>query len=176
MVQRLRSSPDPGNGLGLENLAEPHGARLRYPCLRSVVHVDDAESTAVSVGPLEVVHERPDKVTAHIDSRARRCVEAAQWRVQECNRLDVIAAALWVHVIIQTRAVFSHENGQVRVLGMNAGQDVEQPIGPDRQPTGSQRSIGRAPLAAVHTHPTRYDLSLVVRDSYEPNPRANHLA
>src|SRR5216683_5611665 len=67
-LKSTECSPDPGSSPGPENLAEPNRARLRYPGLRSVVHVDDSESTAVSIRPLEVVHERPDKVTAHIDS------------------------------------------------------------------------------------------------------------
>src|SRR5258708_21334306 len=164
-----------GGGALPDHAPETPCARLGYGCLRSEVHVDDAESTAVSIGPLEVVHQGPDEVTPHIHSRERRLAQAAQVSFQKSDTFDVVHPAFWVHVIVERRPVLCDVYGQLRVVGMNPSQDVEQPIRPDRKPACGQRTLGRPPLGAVDAIPTGYDFSLVVIDPQEIDWRANDL-
>src|SRR3954469_17650822 len=75
-----------------EELGVPAAAVLHPPLLRGVVDVDDAEPLAVAVGPLEVVHERPDEVALERDAVGDRLLRAGQVRGEERRPLGVVDA------------------------------------------------------------------------------------
>src|SRR5258708_39551886 len=51
---------------------------LRRAFERAEVHVNQTEAVVVAVVPLEVIHERPVEITAHIDSFGEGAPDAAQ--------------------------------------------------------------------------------------------------
>ena len=42
------------------------GARFGNAALRGVIYIDQAKALRVSVSPLEIVHQRPDEIAAHV--------------------------------------------------------------------------------------------------------------
>src|SRR5690606_19699891 len=71
-----RHRPDPTELLALRareptlprDLPERHRALRRGPRVRVEVHPVEPEARLVALGPLEVVHERPVVVAAHVDA------------------------------------------------------------------------------------------------------------
>src|SRR3954451_24488180 len=63
-----------------DEVAVPASAALQRTTLGVVVDVDDAETLVIAAAPLEVVHQRPREVPAHINAvgyRARHGVDVA---------------------------------------------------------------------------------------------------
>src|SRR5215208_5284441 len=54
--------------IALDDLRVPAGARLGDAPLRSIFHEHDPEPLGIPFGPLEVIQQRPDHVTAQVDA------------------------------------------------------------------------------------------------------------
>src|SRR4051794_39685734 len=65
-----------------DHLLVPLRAVLEHSLLRGVVDVHDPEALRVPLGPLEVVHQRPDEVPPQIHSGRQRIMAGAQVAVE----------------------------------------------------------------------------------------------
>src|SRR4051812_13897750 len=78
-ISKIRGIDDPlDDPILAGDLGVPPGAELGGPLLSVVVDPDDPEPLAISLGPLEVVHQRPEEVTPDVVPLGDRPVEADQ--------------------------------------------------------------------------------------------------
>src|SRR5438874_7375050 len=67
---------------------------LDRPLLRLVIDVNEAETLAVAVSPLEVVHQRPVEITADVHAIVDRATQLAQIPAGEVDSLRVVHRAV----------------------------------------------------------------------------------
>ncbi|MCK7532423.1 MAG: hypothetical protein MZV63_16020 [Marinilabiliales bacterium] len=77
-----------------DDFAVEVGAELRRPLLRGEVHVMQAETVRVAVGPLEVVHQAPQEVALHGHAIRRRALELRQIVPEVHHPVRVVHAAV----------------------------------------------------------------------------------
>src|SRR5687767_4157250 len=73
-----------------DNVGVEFSARLDRPRLRRVIHMNDSKALRVSVTPLEVVEQRPGKVSAQRNSLTNRFVGGFQMvaEIRHTQRVD----------------------------------------------------------------------------------------
>src|SRR6266404_5910271 len=77
-----------------DNLAVERGAQLWRATLRGVVHVVEAESVRVTVGPLEVVHQAPEEVALHGHAVGHGALELTEIIEQVHDAVGVVYLAV----------------------------------------------------------------------------------
>src|SRR5918992_335951 len=107
-----------------DDFGVPAGALLRDALLGLVVDVEDSESLRVAEGPLEVVEERPEEVAAHADARLDGVVERDEMLTEIPNSLEVSHHACHLDPVLEGGPVLGDEERQVRMLPMEAEEDV----------------------------------------------------
>ena len=75
-----------------------------------VVDVNKAEALAVSVGPLEVVHERPMEISANVDFIADRPRQLDKISATEIDSLRIVHRPIGVNPIQTGKAVLCNMN------------------------------------------------------------------
>src|SRR3954471_18679163 len=123
----ISSAPCPAG----DHVAVPQCASLEDPALVREVDEDDPEALVVAVLPLEVVEQRPDEVSAHVDALVARAFE----------RLDVLldvveARSILDHVafdaVLEGGAVLGDHERKTAVIAADAEQQLGQRRGDDR--------------------------------------------
>src|SRR5690606_30264639 len=122
----LAVEPVRGDDLGVELRAG-----LGDALLGRVVDVDQAEALVVAEGPLEVVHQRPGGVAAHVGALLDRVVDRGDVRPQVVDPLGVDHLAVRVGLGRVGRAVLGDHRRHAVVL-VDAHQEVGQAGGVDR--------------------------------------------
>src|SRR5687768_8479606 len=69
---------------------QPGEGVLRGTALSFVVDADEPETLPITLGPLEVVEQRPDEVAADVDALADRLVQCAQMPVEVVDAGGVV--------------------------------------------------------------------------------------
>lgn len=85
----------------------PACAQLRCPALRGEVDVDDAKALCITLGPLEVVHERPEKITAAGETFRDSPVNVGKVVAQVFASVEVRELSLRVRRLFVPGPVFS---------------------------------------------------------------------
>src|SRR5260370_37733039 len=95
---------------------------LEQARLGRVVDMDHPEAQTVSLGPFEIVHQRPDEVGLKRNSvldGARRGPEMCR---EVIDALRVMTAAVWPNVVVQRNAVLGNSQGELCPFAVDACQ------------------------------------------------------
>src|SRR5512135_93529 len=109
------------------DLRVPSGRELGGTRLRRVIDVDDAESLAVALGPLEVVQERPEEIAAQVEAFGHGAVERDQIIAQVLAAVEVEDRAAGGDLVVEGRAILGDVEGpDAEDLGRVADGPVER--------------------------------------------------
>src|SRR5262245_41818539 len=76
------------------DLPEERCAQLRRALLGGIVDVEESETGAEAVGPLEIVHQAPMEIAAHRHALGRRALQLRQVATQEHDAVCVVDEAV----------------------------------------------------------------------------------
>src|SRR6266511_1400099 len=85
--------------------------------LRGIVDIDNAEALAVSVGPLEVIHQRPEEVAAYWGAIRDRLAHCADVTVQVGDPPRVVDPAA-NHLVVEGDAILGDVDRFGRVVAV----------------------------------------------------------
>src|SRR3954468_6051324 len=105
----------------------PLRAVLEEARLGVVVDPHDAEPLRVAVRPLEVVHERPDEVAAHVDALPDHVEHRLQVPPVVVDAVRVVHLAV-LHPVGEGGTVLGDHERQVRVALVQGGQQVREAL------------------------------------------------
>src|SRR5471032_1416011 len=75
------------------------GALLPGTLLRRIINMNDAETALVTESPFEVIHQRPDEITADVHACLDRCVYPCQVAVQKGDAARVSHLAIDHYIV-----------------------------------------------------------------------------
>ena len=112
--------------------------------------MDDAEALVIPVGPLEVVHQRPLEVAAHIHPFLDGGTDRAEVGVEIGDAPRVVADAIDDGIVVGAAVLGDVDRRQVRVRGREADQQSPQPIGRDGPAHVGLRTVRREGHGTAH--------------------------
>ena len=115
----------------LQELPERERRILGRAQLRRVVDVHEAEALLVAVAPLEVVHQRPREVSAHVHALAHRLVDGGEVAVEVARALRIVHVAGLDAVGAGHAVLGDVDRRQLRIALLELEQQVAQAVGED---------------------------------------------
>src|SRR5579875_2572747 len=99
----------------------PDGACLRYSLLGVVVDVDDAEALAEAEVPLEVVHQRPDKISLYRRAVSDCVVDSLEMGVKIGDAPRIVHRTI-DDLVMESGAVLGDVNRRRRIVPVYSHQ------------------------------------------------------
>src|ERR1700687_329369 len=88
----------------LKELRNQFGAMFHRAFLRFIVDMKHAETPLITEGPFEVVHQRPDEISAHVHAGFDGAIDGSKMALEEGDALLIVDAAV-DHFVIRRHAV-----------------------------------------------------------------------
>src|SRR5690242_17297834 len=102
--------------IAADDLPIPVKGVLGRALLRLEIHVNQAEALTISFRPLEIVHQAPGKIAAHISAAAARAGELVQIALHEIDSLRIVYFAVERDPIGNRGAVLSDHDWELVAL------------------------------------------------------------
>jgi hypothetical protein len=119
-----------------------------------VVDPDDAEPLAEAVAPFEVVEQRPDEVTAHVDAALHGAMHGRDVPAEVVDALRIVDGAV-DHDVVERRAVLGDDERQLRELLVHVEQELLESVRRDVPAHLRVRAVLRQELHGVRPGPRR---------------------
>src|SRR5712691_5336469 len=114
--------------MGSNQVCIPLAAGFDDALLRLIIDVDNAKALAVSFGPLKIIDERPDEVTAQWCATLDTLGHCLDMVAQVGDTLWVIDALIAVQVVAESRPVFGDVDSRHLIILVDAHDDIAQPL------------------------------------------------
>src|SRR5689334_23555993 len=111
--------------IAADDLPIPVKGVLGRALLRLEIHVNQAEALTIAFRPLEIVHQAPGKIAAHISAAAARAGELAQIALHEIDSLRIVYLAIERDPIGNRGAVLSDHDWELVTLIVKARAPVQ---------------------------------------------------